>query len=170
MAGKARQGGAKGAFLHWTTHVMTGASVGYLIGRPVPAAIAGFAGHLALDTFPHNDPESDVPYVVDSAAGAVILIAIATSRRIRAADPHHAALWGAIGAGVPDLELLAKLVTVVHQEDYLYPTHNGLIPHRHMRASWSTLSQVALIGVTLGLALWKRSRFRRASGNAAHAV
>jgi hypothetical protein len=156
--------------LHWTTHVMTGASVGYLIGHPVPAAIAGFAGHLALDTFPHNDPESDVPYVIDSAVGVAVLIAIAASPGIRAADPHHAALWGAIGAGLPDLELLAKLVTVVHQEDYLYPTHNGLIPHRLMRASWSTLSQVAVIGVTLGLALWKRNRLRRASGSVARAV
>jgi len=162
MAGTARQGGAKGNFLHWTTHVTTGAAVGYLIGHPVPAAVVGFAGHLVLDTFPHNDPESDLPYVVDSAVGAIVLVAIATSRRVRTVDPHRAALWGAIGAGAPDLELLAKLVTVVHQEDYLYPTHNGLIPHRHMRASWSTASQVALIGITVGLALWKSSKLRRA--------
>jgi len=155
--------------LHWTTHVVTGAAVGYIIGRPVPAALAGFASHVALDTFPHNDPASDIPYLVDSTVGLVCLGVIASSRRIRRADRNRSALAGAIGAGAPDLELLRKLVTTVHEEDYLYPTHNGTIAHRQTSAGISYATQAALIAVTVGLALLKW-RLRRASRTAARAV
>jgi hypothetical protein len=148
--------------LHWTTHVLTGASVGYLIGRPVPAALAGFAGHLAMDTFPHHDPDADIPYVVDSAVGLLAVVAIAASKKVRDADPRRAALWGAIGAGLPDLELLAKLVTIVEQEDYLYPTHNGAIPHRQTSMTLSLLSQALLIALTGGLAARKWVSLKRA--------
>jgi hypothetical protein len=148
--------------LHWTTHVLTGASVGYLIGRPVPAALAGFAGHVALDTFPHHDPDADIPYVVDSAIGLGLIVAIAASGRVKAADPGGAALWGAIGAGAPDLELLAKLVTIVEPEDYLYPTHSGLIPHRQTSMGISLLTQGVLIAVTVGLAIRKWASLRQA--------
>ena len=147
--------------MHWTTHVVSGAAVGYIIGRPVPAALAGFASHIALDTFPHNDPESDIPYLVDSAIGLVCLGVIAGSRRLRQADDHLSALAGAVGAAAPDLELLRKLVTTVHEEDYLYPTHNGTIPHRQTSAGISYLTQTALIVFTVGLAVLKW-RLRRA--------
>lgn len=148
--------------MHWTTHVITGAAVGYLIGSPVPAALTGFASHLGLDTFPHHDPDSDIPYVVDSATGLAILVFIAKSKVIRRADPRRAALWGGIGAGMPDLELLAKLVTTVEVEDYLYPTHNGLLPHRQMGALYSGATQIALVALTLGLAVLKWWRANRA--------
>lgn len=146
--------------LHWTTHVTAGAAVGYLTGRPVPALLLGFASHVALDTFPHHDPDSDIPYVVDSVVGMIALVLIGKSRTIRRTDPKRAAFWGALGAGLPDLELLAKLVTTVEQEDYLYPTHNGLIPHRQMPALYSGITQVALVAFLTGLALlkWKRRR------------
>jgi len=137
--------------------------MGYLIGRPVPAALTGFAAHIALDTFPHDDPEDDVYYVVDSAIGVVCLAVIAGSRRLRRVDDRRAALAGAIGAGAPDLELLRKLFTSVDKEDYLYPTHNGLIPHRQTSSGISLSTQAALIAVMLGLAVmkWKWS-LRRA--------
>lgn len=148
--------------MHWTTHVVSGAAIGYLIGHPIPAALTGFASHLALDTFPHDDPESDIPYVVDSLIGAGVIVFLAKSGKVREADPKRAALLGAIGAGAPDLELLAKLFTTVHQEHYLYPTHNGLIPHRRMRLEYSLVTQAAFIALTVGLALRKRRRLRRA--------
>ncbi|MHB8897073.1 MAG: hypothetical protein ACYC99_18130 [Candidatus Geothermincolia bacterium] len=147
--------------MHWTTHVVTGAATGYLIGRPVPAALAGFASHLAMDTFPHHDPDSDIPYVVDSMAGLALLAFIAKSKRIRRADPRRASLWGAIGAGLPDLELLAKLVTSIEPDEYMYPTHNGRIAHRQMNMMYSGATQIALVVVTVGLALLKWRRLER---------
>jgi len=151
----------KGNDLHWTTHVLTGAAIGYLIEKPVPAFLAGFAGHLALDTFPHHDPDSDIPYVVDSVTGAAVIALIASSRRVREADPRQSALWGAIGGGLPDVELLRKLFWTVEPEDYWFPSHNGLIPHRQMAMGYSVASQLALVGVTVGLALWKWRRCGR---------
>jgi hypothetical protein len=148
--------------LHWTTHVVSGAAIGYLIGRPVPAALVGFAGHIALDTFPHDDPSGEIPYVVDSLIGAAVIAMLAKSRKVREVDTRRAALAGAIGAGAPDLELLAKLVTTVEQKDYLYPTHNGLIPHRQMRLEYSLITQAAFIALTVGLAFWKWKRLKRA--------
>jgi len=148
--------------LHWTTHVVSGAAIGYLIGHPVPAALLGFVGHVALDTFPHDDPEGDVPYVVDSLIGAAFVAFLATNKKMRQVDSSRAALFGAIGAGAPDLELLAKLVTTVHQEDYLYPTHNGLIPHRRTRLAYSLISQAVFLALTVGLAFRKWRRLRRA--------
>ena len=154
--------------MHWTTHVVAGAAVGFIIGRPVPAALVGFASHIAMDTFPHNDPETDIPYVVDSVIGLACLGVLAGSHRLRRADGHRAALAGAIGAAAPDLELLRKLFTTVHEEDYLYPTHNGTIPHRQTTPAISYGTQAALISVTVGIAVAK-SRIRRASGIAARA-
>jgi len=154
--------------LHWTTHVVTGAAVGYIIGRPVPAALVGFASHIALDTFPHNDPESDVPYVVDSMIGLACLGVLAGNRRLRRVDKRWSALAGAVGAAAPDLELLRKLVSTVHEEDYLYPTHNGTIPHRQTTAVISYVTQAGLIALTVGSAILKW-RLRRASGTAARA-
>jgi hypothetical protein len=115
---------------------------------------------MALDTFPHHDPDGDIPYVVDSLAGAAVLALTAGSPWMRKADPRRAALWGAIGAGAPDLELLAKLFVTVEREDYFYPTHNGLIPHRQMDMIYSGVSQIALVALTVGLALlkWRRAR------------
>jgi len=155
--------------LHWTTHVVSGAAVGYIIGRPVPAALVGFASHIALDTFPHNDPESDIPYLVDSSVGLVCLGVIAASRGLHRADHNRSALAGAVGAAAPDLELLRKLFTTVHEEDYLYPTHNGTIPHHQTSAGISYVTQAALIAVTVGLAVMKW-RLRQASGTAARGV
>ncbi len=144
--------------MHWTTHVLTGAAAGYLIERPALAAAAGVAGHIALDTFPHHDPEGEVPYVLDSLAGAALMAAMALSRTVRDADPTRASLWGAVAAGLPDLELLRKLVSPVEPEEYVFPTHNGTIPHRQTGALCSGLSQCALVAALAVPALLKLRR------------
>lgn len=131
--------------MHWTTHVLTGAATGYLIEKRALAVAAGLAGHVALDTFPHHDPEGEVPYVLDSLAGTVLLVALARSKAVKRVDPARASLWGAVGAGLPDVELLRKLVSSVEPEEYLFPTHNGTIPHRQADVLCSGLAQCALV-------------------------
>lgn len=153
--------------MHWTTHVLTGAAIGYLVGRPVPAAVIGFADHMLLDTIPHADPDSDAGYIIDSLGGAAIIGLIATGKGVQYADPRRSALAGALGAGLPDLEILRKLFTTVFEEDYWYPSHRGIIPHRSTDNATSLVIQGILIGVTVGLAFVKWLRFRRAGGTAA---
>lgn len=135
--------------MHWTTHVTTGGALGFLIGRPGLAAATGLVSHLFLDIAPHHDPETDPGYVVDSLVGVAVLSYLAGSKRIRRLDPGRAALWGAIGAGLPDTELLLKLVRHVESEEFLFPTHNLTLPHAETDLVTSTISQVALVSVSL---------------------
>lgn len=151
--------------MHWTTHVIAGAATGYLIGRPLPAALAGFVGHMALDMAPHHDPDTDLGYVMDSAAGCAALAGIAWSRRIRRADANRAALFGAVGSALPDLELLRKLFWNIDSAQYMFPAHDGTLPHYQTHMTGSTVLQVALVAVLLALARRKakRMKLRRAS-------
>jgi hypothetical protein len=151
--------------MHWTTHIVSGAAAGYLIGRPVPAALAGFASHLVLDAVPHHDPDSEIGYVIDSLAGLAALVVVARWRRIRRVDPARAALFGACGSALPDVELLVKLAKDIEKEQYLFPAHDGTIEHGETHPAASTAIQLALIGIMLSLALRKmrRAHLKRAS-------
>lgn len=143
--------------MHFTTHVIAGAALGLLIDRPLPSALAGVSGHLLLDVVPHKDPEHDITYVADAALGLALLITLARSRRVRAVDQRRSALWGAIGAGLPDLELTVKLFKYVEDDEYLFPTHNGTLHHRQAEQLPSTLIQAALLG---GAALLVAARLK----------
>ena len=157
--------------MHWTTHIITGAATGYLIGRPLPAALVGFASHLALDIAPHYDPDSEIGYVVDSLVGCAALAFIATNRDMRRADVNGAALWGAVGGALPDLELLVNLFKDIDTEEYILPWHNGTLTHRQTHIPGSTASQVALIVVLLWLVAAKARKLglRRAGAPAGRA-
>jgi hypothetical protein len=138
--------------LHWTTHVVTGAAAGYLVGSPAPAAILGFASHPLLDMAPHYDPDSELGYVLDAASGCLAMSLIAANGAMRRTDRHRAALWGAVGSALPDLELLVKLFDRDFQtERYIFPWHNGKLPHRQTHFTGSTLLQLALVLVMLRL-------------------
>ncbi len=144
--------------MHWTTHVISGAAAGYLIGRPLPAAAAGFALHPLLDAAPHHDPDSDLGYVADSASGCAALALLLYNARTRRTRAGRAAVWGALGAALPDVELLVKLFREVRTEDYIFPWHNGTLPHRQAHPESSTLLQVVVLALAMLLALvkWRR--------------
>jgi hypothetical protein len=146
--------------LHWTTHVITGAATGYLIGNPHRAALFGFASHALLDISPHYDPDSEIGYVLDSVAGCATLAYLALSPRIRRADANRAALYGALGSALPDIELLRKLFKDVQSEDYIFPAHDGTLPHRQTHFAGSTILQSALICFLLALVARKAGRLR----------
>lgn len=135
--------------MHWTTHVITGAAWGYVLGRPLPAAAAGLAGHLVMDMTPHRDPELDAGYVIDGLLGAAVLLAVATSRKLSESDIRHGAVWGAAFAALPDTELLAKLFVDVSGDDFFFPTHNGRLPHPQTHGLASNLSQVTLLAISI---------------------
>lgn len=83
---------------------------------------------------------------------------------MREADARRAALWGAVGSGLPDTELLVKLFKDVETEDYVFPWHNGTLPHRQTLACRSTASQVGLVCVMLFLVWLKRRRWVKRCG------
>ncbi|MBN2168396.1 MAG: hypothetical protein JW738_04065 [Actinobacteria bacterium] len=115
--------------MHWTTHIITGAALGYVIGKPFPAELAGIAGHIALDMIPHHDLESDLGRFIDTLLGAVVLRTVSKSAVLKKVDPSGACLLGAVGAALPDVELVVKAIREIDPGRFFFPSHNGLLPH-----------------------------------------
>ena len=152
--------------MHWVTHTATGAAMGYLIGRPVPAFLTGIASHIPLDIAPHHDPDSDIGYAVDSVLGVVMITSLASSKTVRKLDHRRCAFYGAIGAALPDVELLRKLFKEVDRKTYLFPTHNETFQQMRAGRFASTFSQVTLVMLSLALAAAKmRRELRRSAGS-----
>ena len=95
-----------------STHVLSGALLGRVVGRPVPALAVGLASHLALDRLPHwgkgggwpvedLDDETFRVAVVDGLAGLTL---IAVLLRVVPARSRAAVLAGIVGACLPDLD------------------------------------------------------------------
>jgi hypothetical protein len=147
--------------LHWTTHIIAGAAMGYLVGNPHRAALLGIASHIVLDVAPHYDPDSEIGYVLDSAAGCATLACIAFNRKIRRADADRAALYGAIGSALPDVELLRKLFRDVRSEEYIFPAHDGTLPHHQTHFAGSSILQLTLILVLLALVARKAGKSQK---------
>jgi len=97
-----------------TNHVLSGALVGALARRPLPAFAAGVASHFALDAVPHwaerdwrDNPRRFLCVAVpDGLAGLAALCALAA-----AAPPprRRAVLAGMAGAALPDADKPARL-------------------------------------------------------------
>ena len=152
--------------MYWVTHITTGAAWGCLVGRPLPAALLGFASHIPLDVVPHHDPDSDIGYVVDGIVGVIAISTLASSKTIRRIDPRRCALCGAIGSALPDVELLAKLFKKVDKKRYIFPTHNDTLPQIHTGLLASAVPQAALACFSLVLAAVKVKReLRRCVGS-----
>jgi hypothetical protein len=151
--------------LHFVTHVTTGAAWGYLIGRPLPAFLICAASHVPLDVAPHHDPDSDIGYVVDSIIGAALISSLARSKNARRLDPGRSALFGAVGAALPDVELLRNVFKEVDRKTYLFPCHNETLPQMHAGPHASAVLQTALVTLSLALAAAKaRRELRRSAG------
>jgi hypothetical protein len=121
--------------------------------------LLGFASHSILDVAPHYDPDSELGYVLDASSGCAALALIATYGAIRGTELHLAAFLGAIGGALPDIELLVKLFDRDFEtENYIFPWHNGTLPHMQTHLPGSTASQLALVAVMLGLVALKARR------------
>ena len=151
--------------MHFVTHTANGAAWGFLIGRPLPAFLICAASHVPLDVAPHHDPDSDIGFVVDGILGAALISSLACSKTARRLDPSRSALFGAIGAALPDVELLRKLFKEVDERTYIFPTHNQKLAHTHAVPFASTVLQVTLTALSLALAAAKmRRELRRSAG------
>jgi hypothetical protein len=90
-----------------TNHVLAGAAIGRALRRPVPAFVVGVVSHFAMDAVPHYGTRSGTHAefmrlaVRDGLTGlaALAVTAVGTSPEVRTA-----ALAGALGAALPDLD------------------------------------------------------------------
>jgi hypothetical protein len=94
-----------------TNHVVSGALIGGVVRRPVPAFALGVASHFALDMVPHWGKWGSRRRFLRVAVpdGLAGLAAIAALAAIAPPDRRPAVLAGMAGAALPDIDKPAKL-------------------------------------------------------------
>jgi hypothetical protein len=94
-----------------TNHVLSGALIGALARRPLPAFAAGVASHFVLDAVPHwGDWGSRRRFLRVAVADGLVSLAVAGA--VAAATPSErrpAVLAGMAGAALPDLDKPTRL-------------------------------------------------------------
>ena len=94
-----------------TNHVLSGALIGAVVRRPVPAFAAGMASHFLLDAVPHWGDWGSIRRFLQVAVpdGLISLAAMGTLAALAPAERRPAVLAGMIGAALPDVDKPAKL-------------------------------------------------------------
>jgi hypothetical protein len=94
-----------------TNHVLSGALIGALSRRPLPAFAAGVASHFVLDAVPHWGEWVSIRQFlrVAVADGLVSLAAMGTLAALAPAERRPAVVAGMTGAALPDIDKPALL-------------------------------------------------------------
>lgn len=144
----------------FTAHLLTGALIGTLVRRPLPAFTVGVASHFLLDAVPHwavgaTREQWMTVAVLDGLIGLLILARIATAhpsgRRI-------AMLAGAAGAGLPDLDKPVHWLFGIDLWPAVVNTAHTSIQHESL--DWWFTDALAIIAMVTALAVARRHRLR----------
>jgi hypothetical protein len=136
-------------------HAIAGFALGSRV-RSVPVALAiGVASHALLDAMPHHDYRTFAAHAADGAASLACIAALA--RRTPSAS-RRAAVAGAIGAIVPDVETILLVLGVVGKEAMVFPSHTGLIPHGRTGSLGTCVAYGAVAGASWLLVTARRRR------------
>jgi hypothetical protein len=94
-----------------TNHVMSGALIGAVARRPLPAFALGVASHFALDAVPHWGVWGSRRGFLRVAVpdGLISLAAVGAMTAVSPADRRLAVVAGMAGAALPDLDKPALL-------------------------------------------------------------
>ena len=94
-----------------TNHVLSGALIGALARRPVPAFAAGVASHFVLDAVPHWGDWASTRHFLRVAVpdGLISLAAMGAIAALAPAERRAAVVAGMTGAALPDIDKPAKL-------------------------------------------------------------
>ena len=94
-----------------TNHVLSGALIGALARRPVPAFAAGVASHFVLDAVPHWGKWESKRRFLQAAVpdGLISLAAMGAFAALAPAERRAAVVAGMTGAALPDIDKPTKL-------------------------------------------------------------
>jgi hypothetical protein len=89
-----------------TNHVLSGALIGALVRRPVPAFAVAVASHFALDAVPHWGKWGSKRRFLQVAVpdGLISLAAMGALAALSPADRRMAVVAGMAGAALPDID------------------------------------------------------------------
>jgi hypothetical protein len=94
-----------------TNHVLSGALIGAIVRRPMPAFAAGVASHFVLDTVPHWGRWGSKRVFLRVAVpdGLISLAAMGVFAAVSPPDRRRAVLAGMAGAALPDIDKPTRL-------------------------------------------------------------
>lgn len=119
------------------THFAAGALAGGLTGSVGLGALAGLASHAVLDMLPHYDhPDWRLELGGGLAALALLLVMPFAS---------WAAVIGGIAGMLPDLENLFQKLGKLRRDQFVYPTHTGLLKHGRPLGPGNLAVQAAIL-------------------------
>jgi hypothetical protein len=146
-----------------TNHVLSGAVIGAVIRRPIPAFVVGVASHFALDAVPHWGKFGAKLMRVAVPDGLTGLAMIGAMAAIAPPDRRVAVLAGMAGAALPDLDKPSMVAfgrspfpRVV--DDF----HKAVQCEEPRRAHYEVVA--ALVFASIALALLRRSARSEYSG------
>ncbi len=125
------------------THFAAGALAGGLTGNVWVGAAAGVASHAVLDAIPHYDHPD---WRLELAAGVFSLILL-----LLMPFATWAAVVGGIFGMVPDLENLFQKLGKMRRDQFIFPSHTGLIPHGRTLGPRSLVWQLAIFIFCFGV-------------------
>lgn len=125
------------------THFAAGALAGGLTGSPGWGALAGLASHAALDMLPHYDHPDWRPELGGGIVALALLLVMPFA--------SWAAVIGGIAGMLPDLENLFQKLGKIRRDQFVYPTHTGLLPHGRRLGPGNLGVQAAIFVVCFAL-------------------
>ncbi|HHY19831.1 MAG TPA: hypothetical protein GX522_08035 [Firmicutes bacterium] len=134
--------------MYFSAHLSSGILIGALTKNAPIALGLGFLSHGLLDSIPHHDYSTAKAAIFDLSLGLLVL------RFFRTSFLHisEALFWGALGATIPDLEIVFVHALPFYSLPSLYPSHRGLIKHPQRKFPKGVIVQLLtmLISLTLG--------------------
>lgn len=138
------------------THFAAGALVGGLTGSAALGAVAGLASHAALDMLPHYDHPDWRLELGGGIAALLLLLAMPFA--------SWAAVSGGIAGMLPDLENLFQKLGKLRRDQFVFPTHTGLLKHGRPLGPRNLFVQAAILVACFALLGLARPGDARAQG------
>ncbi len=131
-----------------SAHFAAGALAGSFVSGAFTASLLGLASHVVLDAIPHYDFES---VTLEILLGVVILaILIAVDR-----CTLTICLGGLFGV-IPDLENLFWKLGVIRDDQKVFPSHSGIVPHGAQVGRKNLVIQFIFIVVVIVYLIWSK--------------
>lgn len=125
------------------THFAAGALAGGATGNPALGLLTGIASHAVLDAIPHYDHPD---WRLELAGGVLSLVFL-----MMMPFATLPAILGGLGGMLPDLENLFQKLGKMRRDQFIFPSHTGLIPHGKTLGPRTLVWQVAIFAVCFGI-------------------